>query len=453
MTAINELARLTSSAENSALTTATREAISRLVLDLVGATAAGLQSPLAISTRRAALDAFGRGNVSVWLTDETTSVVGAALANSAAASALDIDDGHRGAGGHPGAGIIPAALAVAQDTGASDNEILMAIALGYEVGLRVATCRPVATIEKYATGRWINFGVAAATARLLRLNEEQTAHAIALAACEGPVMYLTPSSEFDGSSLKEGIPPATVAGVVAAYKARAGATGPIDVLDDEERFTQSILLSGLGSTWEVEKCYLKPYACCRYMHSAIDAIFALRKPEKPIQKLRIETFEHALRLANERVPTTLEGGQYSFYFSCALAALYGASALQPVEAHQLINADVLDLASRIELVASPKFAMSFPTTAPARVIIDQGDGPEELTIVHALGDVANPLSVSQIGDKLRNISRDSLASSLQERLISAASVVHQEGFTPLFAALSLSRDQAEPAMKSALATS
>ncbi|TIX94387.1 MAG: MmgE/PrpD family protein, partial [Mesorhizobium sp.] len=124
------------------------------------------------------------------------------------------------------------------------------------------------------------------------------------------------------SSIKEGIPPAVVAGITAAYRARAGAKGPLDILDDDSRFTRKYLTGNIGSSWEVQKCYLKPYACCRYMHAAIDAILAMRKVDKPIRSLRIETFPLAMRLANERAPTTLEGGQYSFYFSCALAALH-----------------------------------------------------------------------------------------------------------------------------------
>ncbi|MFW8614895.1 MULTISPECIES: MmgE/PrpD family protein [Mesorhizobium] len=63
----------------------------------------------------------------MWLIDEHSSVVGAAMANSAAARALDIDEGHRGAEGHAGAGVIPAAW-----EWASTSETMAAIALGYK---------------------------------------------------------------------------------------------------------------------------------------------------------------------------------------------------------------------------------------------------------------------------------------------------------------------------------
>lgn len=435
MHAITELAAFVSRFRDEDLPAETRGAIARHVLDLIAATAAGLHSPLASAARQTALEAYGSGPGSVWLTGERSSVIGAAMANSAAASALDIDDGHRGSGGHPGAGVIPAALAVAEAVGASDDQIMTAIALGYEVGLRVAACRPVETVELYATGRWVNFGVAAAVARLLGLDASQTAHAIGIAALEGPVIYLTADSQFEGSSVKEGIPPAVVAGITAAYRARAGATGPLDLLDDERRFVRPLLTGGLAASWEVQKCYLKPYASCRYTHAAIDAILALREEGAPIRALRIETFPQALRLANERAPSTLEGGQYSFFFTCALAALYGREALQPVQAERLNDPAVLALASRIELEASPDFATAFPVRTPARVVMDQGSGAREKIVLHPLGDVANPLSLDQVVDKFRNIARGVVDAPWQAEILSAVDNLQGAGFRPLLAAL------------------
>ncbi|CAN7248121.1 MmgE/PrpD family protein [Mesorhizobium caraganae] len=436
MRAISELADFVSSYRACALPAATRQTISLLILDLIGAAAAGLRSPLADAARKSALDAYGEGPISIWLTDQHSSVVGAAMANSAAASALDIDDGHRSAGGHAGAGVIPAALAVAQAVGASDSETVVAIALGYEIALRVASSRPVETIDTYASGRWVGYGVAAAASRLLGLSATEAAHALAIAGSEGPIVFLTPTSKFEGSTIKEGIPAALVAGITAAYRARAAATGPLDLLDDNDRFTRHVLTDNLGSSWEVQKCYLKPYACCRYIHAAIDAILAMRRDGQEIRKLRIETFPQAMRLANERAPSTLEGGQYSFYFSCAVAALYGREGLQPVHLERLTDARVLDLAARIELQPSPDFASAFPVGTPARVVMDQGNGPEEMTVLHPLGDVANPLSTNQITEKFKNIAGKSVHPLWQDEILLAIRNLETAGFLPLLTALS-----------------
>lgn len=432
MHATERLADFVAGHKEGLLPSSVRDTAALLVTDLIAAAAAGSSSSLSMAARAASEELYGTGRACVWLTGKTSSIAGAAMANAAAASALDIDDGHRGAAGHPGAGIIPTVLAVGQSIGARGACMLDAIALGYDVALRVATSRPSATIDTYCSGRWVGFGVAAAAGRLLGLNASQLAHALAIAGAEAPVML--PRSKF-GNSVKEGIPAAVVAGLTAAVRARAGGTGPIDLLDDDALFSQDVLLSGLGQTWWLEQCYLKPYACCRYMHAAVDAILALREPGKPIVDLRIETFPQGLRLSNARAPTTLEGGQYSYYFSCAVAALYGEEALQPVYQDLLLDPGVLELAGRISLGTHEEFAASFPAGTPCRVMLDQGNGPRTMTVLQALGDIGNPMSRAQVQQKFRRITAQVLSPEKQDVLLKALDGLLVDGFKPLFAAL------------------
>lgn len=432
MHAIEELAEFVAGQREGVLPQSTRDMAALLVTDLVAAAAAGLDSSLSLAARSACAGLYGPGKARVWLTDQSSSIAGAAMVNAAAASALDIDDGHRGAAGHAGAGIIPAVLALGQSTGATDVRMLDAIALGYDVALRVATSRPLATIDTYCSGRWVGFGVAAAAGRLLGLDARQLAHAMAIAGAEGPVIL--PRSRF-GSTVKEGIPPAVVAGLTGAFRAHAAGTGPLDLLDDDKRFARDVLVSGLGESWWLEQCYLKPYACCRYMHAAVDAIVALRDPDKPIVELRIETFPQGLRLSNARAPGTLEGGQYSYYFSCAVAAIYGAEALQPVDPSMLGDPEVLALAARMALAAHEDFADDFPARTPCRVILDQGDGTRTLTVRHPLGDPGNPMSREQVRGKFRRITANNLSPEKQDEVLQALDGLLVDGFGPLFAAL------------------
>lgn len=406
-----------------------------LVTDLIAAAGAGIDSALAISTWRAAQACHGRGDIPIWFRGMNASVLGAAVANSAAASALDLDDGHRGAAGHPGAGIIPAALAVAQAVGASDDEVFNAIIVGYDVALRIATARPFPSVDSWASGRWVGYGVAAAAARLMRLNAAQTAHALAIAGAEGPIGIKSGSSKYQGSSVKEQIPAAVAAGITAAYRARFGATGPLDILNHEEKYTSAVLLDQLGIHWWLQDCYVKPYACCRYMHAAIDAIIALRDFDRPVLSLEIETFARGLGLNNEKAPVTLEGAQYSYYFSCALAAIYGEQALQPVNPESLKDPVVLDLSSRISLRAHGDFSASFPATTPCRVLLDQGREVEVATVIFPLGDVANPMSFEQVVAKFIRITKRNIVDERQQALVSALTSLPAHGFAPLLRTL------------------
>lgn len=437
MHAIRELADFVTAQPQGWLPEQTRRATVLLVTDLVAAAAAGKASPLALAALAAARDLYGPGPAQVWMSPHRLSIAGAAMANAARASALDIDDGHRGAGGHPGAAVIPAALAVGQALDAPGERILEAITLGYDVALRIATARPTGSFPTYSSGRWGSYGAAVAAGHLLRLDAGQMAHALGIAGAEGPVSYPTGSSAYQGSTVKEVIPPAVVAGLTAAFRARAGATGILDLLDDPALYRREVLTGGLGGHWWIGDCYLKPYACCRYLHAPIDAIAAMRTPGKPVLSLRIETFPKGLQLSNERAPQTLEAGQYSYYFSCALAAVHGIAALQPVDPAMLTDPDVLDLAARIELVAHPDFADVFPMHTPGRVILDQGDGPQDMTVRHPLGDVANPMSQAQVVDKFHRISARTLTPGQRADILSALDGLTDTGLTPLYAALDL----------------
>src|SRR5258706_15636059 len=103
------------------------DAAERCALDLVACAAAGLHETSVEAARRLARLQYPGGAAEVWFTGERATAMGAVLANSAAASVLDLDDGFRTARGHPGAAVIPAAFAAAAETGAGGNEVLAAI--------------------------------------------------------------------------------------------------------------------------------------------------------------------------------------------------------------------------------------------------------------------------------------------------------------------------------------
>ena len=94
---------------------------------------------------------------------------GAAWTNGVLANALDYDDGHRITKGHPGAIVIPAALAAAEAADASMVELLEAIAVGYELAVRAGTRLHATEAQYHASAAWGALGAAAAASRLLGL--------------------------------------------------------------------------------------------------------------------------------------------------------------------------------------------------------------------------------------------------------------------------------------------
>lgn len=416
----------------------------RMLQDVLASAAGGYPTALAATARQAARELFGPGEAGVWFGDGWLSWLGAAYANSSAATALDIDDGHRGACGHAGAAVVPAALATAARAEASGAELLDAIILGYDIALRIASARRLERIEGYNSGPWVAYGVAAAAGRLLRLDGGQMAQALAIAGAEAPASLPTGASRRMGSTVKEGIPWAVVAGMGAAVRARAGGTGPDDLLDREAIYDRVVMTAGLGGEWLITTTYLKPYACCRYIHAAIDAIAVLRQPGRRIERLSVKVFPQGLDLMNDPAPDSLEAAQYSYPFCCALAALRGPEALRPMREAVLRDPEILALAARVDFGRDPGLEGHFPSRTPARVTLDQGDGPRTLLVEHPLGDVANPMSDGDIREKFLHLTAGLIAADRQSAILDRIAALPLGPAASFLAALTDGADAIRP---------
>lgn len=114
------------------------------------------------------------------------SAVQAALVNGTASHVLDFDDAHLQSRVHPSVPLWPAILAQAERGGHSGMEALAAFAAGVELQSRVASCMGE---DHYRLG-WHNtatlgaLGATIAVASLRRLDIDQAAHALAIAATQ-----------------------------------------------------------------------------------------------------------------------------------------------------------------------------------------------------------------------------------------------------------------------------
>lgn len=132
----------------------TRDTVLRLALDVVGAGAAGVTSNGARATHRSAQAVFGVGSAPIWFCGTGSTIPGAVHCNVAACCALDVDDGHRAARGHPGAAVVSTALALAQLHNRGADRLMAAIVVGYDIGVRIAAAQNQAGIVTCQSGRW-----------------------------------------------------------------------------------------------------------------------------------------------------------------------------------------------------------------------------------------------------------------------------------------------------------
>ena len=411
----------------------------KCVFDLMSAAIAGYQTPNAMAVRQIASLNWGAGPSAIWFSGKQVTPTGAAFVNAACACALDLDDGHRTAAGHPGAAIIPAVFAIRDAAAFDAQRALVAIALGYEIGVRISAARDLRKVPTVNTGLWCGQAVAAAVGWVRGLSPRQIAHAIAIAGTTSPSQSATPYTKYRGNNVKEGIPWGAANGLLAVNLAAAGFTGPIDILDDPGRFDPAILLDGLGVSWYINNTYFKPYSCCRWLHAPVDALLALVAEHAikadEIIGIDVETFGRTLTLGNEVAPTTLEGAQYSLPFCLGVAATSGASALLPLRERSLSDAGALAIAQLVRMAVTPEFDAMFPAAVPGRVRVTTASKIFERTVLMPKGEPVNPMTWEDIESKFRAIACGRVDISTADGLRGAIQALRRGDITPLSSVL------------------
>src|SRR5436190_9411422 len=188
MEAITErLAGFTAGCEASSIPPQARTEATRALVDVVGTMLAGAAEPLGRIVHAHAKDEGGAGPAAVVGAGFRTTASLAAFANGSTGHALDYDDIGLDVG-HPTVAVAPAALAVAEQVGASGRQLLDAMVIGYEVASRVGSCLGSVggPYRRGYHGTYVYgiFGATAAAARLLCLKPEQIRCAFGIAASE-----------------------------------------------------------------------------------------------------------------------------------------------------------------------------------------------------------------------------------------------------------------------------
>lgn len=357
------------------------------ILDAIGCALAGLDENGARATADMAAATFAGDDARVWFRDQRLNALGAAYANAAAVSALDIDDGHRLAMGHPGAAVVPAALALAEARGASGQEVITAIVAGYEIAVRLGH----AEIKKpYHTGNWTGFGAAVTAAKLMGIDAATISQALAITAYHSPRLHDLTQSKFMGADVKESIPWSVVTGISATELATRGFTGCRDALDLEGRFDPAVTLDGLGDGFRIMGTYFKNYSVCRWAHTSIQGLADIMREHnltpEDIESVNVDTFGQAAALNNSADPDNIISAQYSLPFTMAAAAVLGEDAVSPLTEDVIGHPDVVRVAQRITINYDPEMDRHLPLRAPGRVHVVTTDGVFEKTVITAWGD-------------------------------------------------------------------
>lgn len=298
----------------------------------------------------------------------------AAFLNAAYAHTLDFDDTHQDGSIHPGAPVIPAVLAVADEVGASGLAVLGAIVAGYDITVRLSQALDPGA--QYARGFHPSavcgaFGAAAAVANLNRDSAELIENAFGLVGsfAAGSQQFL----DTGGWNKRVHVGYAAHNGIVAYHLARAGVQGAPSAFEGKYgafvnfsgRAQPERLIAGLRRGHAVDETATKPYPCCRYAHAPLDALLEILNE----QDLRAEEIEHIqVRIPTipmelivepaerKRAPRTIVDGQFSMFFLAAAAAVRRGFRWGDYE---LLGSDEVErLIARTDVVADPELDRS-----------------------------------------------------------------------------------------------
>lgn len=258
------------------------DAAKLLTLDTLAAAWAGADAPGCEDTRALLVAEGGREDASAWAYGGRLPAAAAAFINGMTAAAIEYDSIGLGVAVHSYIAVLPAALAVAEREHASGREFLAALVLGCDITHRFGAAAAYPNRGFHYTATMGCFGAAAAAARLLKLNVEQTQHALGLAFLQAAG---TQQANIQPSLAKRMLGAfAARAGVYAALLAQRGITAPPDVIEGQFGFYKlyqagdpSKLLYELGTRFDSDQASIKLYPSCGCNHTAIDATLMLVK--------------------------------------------------------------------------------------------------------------------------------------------------------------------------------
>jgi 2-methylcitrate dehydratase PrpD len=380
----------------------------------------------------------GDGSSTILGGQRRVSCTNAALINSLLGNCLDFDDTYAGAAGHPGATVIPTVLSVGEERRSSGREALIAILVGYEITIRLLiSMRSYVSRETlYGHGTPQTLGVAAAAGKLLGLDVKQMSNALAIAGSTAPVpsVMKTVYNRLGPSMAKNNYGAASVAGIVAAFLAREGFTGPLNLLEGETGFWKmcgatgcdfDAITSGLGNREaEILNVGFKSYPACWLIQPSIEAAAVIAhehclSPES-ITQIAVRTIPLACEwpFSNKKPNSPVEA-QFSLPYSIAVIML-GVTPGPAWFAKELLgNPLVLSLAEKVKLVPDrgmeDAHRKGSPIQSEVQIVASGKCYSQAVGVVP--GHPCNPLSPSQLESKFKHLASAVLGMERCDRII------------------------------------
>ena len=333
----------------------------------------------------------------------------AAFMNAVYGHGAELDDGNKKAAGHAGVHLIPAVFAMADKLQSRNEDVLLALASGYEAYIRISSAAQPGMIERgfHSTGMAGTLACAAACARLYHLDAQGIEDAIALATTMTGGLLSYGDSRPAIKPLNPG--KAAENGAFAAMLAHAGVQGPTEALEGQNGWFHAVAdsvdverLQG-GGQLLLHDCYFKLYPSCRHTHCGFDAGIALheRVCAEEIEKAEVFIYPNAIKLAGIRIPADQDETKFSIQYTLACALLRGSYGIADMDVSRLAP-ELLSLIGKIELIPDASMEDRSRGIRGTRVVLTLKNGETvEETVLTPRGDPEKPLTMDDIAAKLR----------------------------------------------------
>jgi 2-methylcitrate dehydratase PrpD len=384
------------------------------ILDTVAAMVSGARLKPGAMAIRFARAQGGVAEASILTTTIRTSAINAALVNGMFGHADETDDFEPVTKAHPGCAVVPAALAMGERSKGSGQDLIRAVALGYDLCCRwLLALGPahVRATHRAAEGVSSTMGAVAAAASMARLDEKGMRYALSYAiqqvsgvwSWERDVEHVEKAFDFAGMGARNG--------VTAALMAQLGFTGVEDVLEGEHNAIEAHSREGrpeemardLGSRFFVTETAIKTFSVGYPIQAALDAFLSLRREHaltpQSVERIVATLPEDGARIVNDRSMPDV-----NLQYLIAVALLDGTVSFDASHSYERMkDPQVLEVRRRVELVAD-RALMDPAAPRSARVEVRLRDGRTVSRFTrHAPGTKENPLDTAGVNAKAESL--------------------------------------------------
>lgn len=406
------------------------------LLDSIGCGLFGARQPWGEMMAANTLEECASGTCSLFGRQERTAPAPAALVNGTAIHGYELDDLIVGAVVHPGAVVVPAALAAAEHVDAPGIRLLLGIVAGYEAMARVSLALGPEPSRRGFHVTAVAGPVAAALAAgvAMGLDRDCLLAAVGLACSTSSGIKSFAGGSGGGMVKRMHAGRSAESGVRMCQLAARGFSGPRAALDGKFGLLEvfggngadaSQLSRGLGEHWAADDIWVKVYPMCGGIHSAAQGLHQLRG-ERPlaagdIEEVRVGVSAFAARNNGEREPDDTMGAQYSIPY-CAAVALLGDPRDPAMFAESAIRAPAFrEVARKVSLQVDAEAENLYPRKLAARVELRLKNGEvRTASVVDAHGTPSDPCTSSERRERFARLASAAVPAAAVEAVLASA---------------------------------